>query len=370
MALHPKATFNFALVFATVMAMIWLFSDIVLYILVSLVISSLLRPVTDYIDSLEFLGIKVPRALAVLVSFALLAVVPVLFILMFVPLILDQITVLQGIRLDQVVVGLQEPILKVENFILSNFRSEREAGFLMKEINDTLISIVESIQIGTLLNYILQFTGTIFIYVLAVSFITFFLLYEKGILRRSLLALIPNAYFEVGITTINKIEKLLSNYLVGLLFQIAIMFTIIALGLTLSGTKYALTIATFAAIVNLIPYLGPVIGFLFGIVVVISTKSTDNEFNHYLFLVIKALPVFAIAQLIDNILLQPIIFSKSVKAHPLEIFIVIFAGAAIAGGLGMIAAIPTYTILRVSYLELSESYQQYYIFKKGKNSAG
>ncbi len=365
MILHPKATFNLALVLTTIMVMVWLFSDIVLYLLVSLVISSVLRPITDYVDNLEFFGIKVPRSLAVLVSFSLLAVVPVLFILMFVPLILDQITVLQGIRFDQVVVRLQEPILQIENFILNNFRSEREAGFLMKEINDTLISIIESIQVGALLNYVLQFTGTIFIYTLAVSFITFFLLYEKGILRRSLLALIPNAYFEVGITTIHKIEKLLSNYLVGLLLQIAIMFTIIALGLTLSGTKYALTIAAFAAIVNLIPYLGPVIGLLFGLMVVISTKSIDTELNHYLFLALKIAPVFAIAQLIDNLLLQPIIFSKSVKAHPLEIFIVIFAGAAIAGGLGMIAAIPAYTILRVSYLELSEGYKQYHIFKKG-----
>ena len=211
--------------------------------------------------------------------------------------------------------------------------------------------------------YLLGFAGKIFIYMLAVTFITFFLLYEKGILRRNLLAIVPNAYFEVVITTFYKIEKLLSNYLIGLLLQIGILFTIIALGLALLGIRYALTIAVFAAIINLIPYLGPVMGFLFGIIVVISTPTTALTSSDYVLLIIKMTPVFAIAQLIDNLVLQPIIFSKSVKAHPLEIFISIFVGAAIAGGLGMIAAIPVYTIIRVSWLELSLGYRQYHVFR-------
>jgi len=61
--------------------------------------------------------------------------------------------------------------------------------------------------------------------------------------------------------------------------------------------------------------------------------------------------------------LQPLIFSKSVKAHPVEIFIIIFAGASLGGILGMILAIPTYTVLRVSIMELLSGYKQYNVFR-------
>jgi predicted PurR-regulated permease PerM len=103
-------------------------------------------------------------------------------------------------------------------------------------------------------------------------------------------------------------------------------------------------------------------GTIFGIVVGVSTGdfSTDSDYS---FLLFKIISVFAVVQITDNVLLQPVIFSKSVKAHPLEIFVIIFAGAKIAGILGMIFAIPVYTIFRVSILEFYRGYKSYKIFK-------
>jgi predicted PurR-regulated permease PerM len=160
-----------------------------------------------------------------------------------------------------------------------------------------------------------------------------------------------------------KIENLLSNYLIGILFQMGSIFCIAALGLTIVGVKYALTIAIFAAVANLIPYAGPLLGAIFGIAVGVSTSEFSFGGNALFFLILKIVLVFVIVQLVDNLLLQPLIFSKSVKAHPLEIFLVIFAGATIAGILGMIAAIPVYTVFRVIFGELYNGYKQYYVFK-------
>lgn len=344
-------------------AVVWLFSNIIIYIVISLVIATILRPITDYVDNIEFLGIKTPRVFAVLFSFVVLAGVISSFVLLFVPLIVEQIKILQKIDYIQLVERLSEPIELIEGLIMRNFPSpDRESGFLLEDISEILLKFIETLQIAPILNYIFSFAGTIFIYFLAITFITFFFLYEKGLMRRGISRLIPNAYFEVVITAIYKIERLLSNYLLGLLIQITIMFSIIALGLSIVPVKYALTIAAFAAVINLIPYLGPVLGYIFAIFVIFSTNEFP-EIKTYLFLALKASPVFAIAQLTDNLVLQPLIFSKSVKAHPLEIFIAIFAGAAVAGGLGMIAAIPVYTILRVALIELRTGYQQYHIFK-------
>jgi predicted PurR-regulated permease PerM len=87
------------------------------------------------------------------------------------------------------------------------------------------------------------------------------------------------------------------------------------------------------------------------------------EGNGYLFLLGQLLLAFIVTQVIDNVILQPIIFSKSVKAHPLEIFISVFAGATIGGVLGMLAAIPAYTVIKVSFLEIRKGFREYKVFK-------
>lgn len=345
----------------TTYLLVHFFSDIVLYVLISLVISSVIRPVTDYLDRIEVFRIKMPRVLAVFLSFIVLASIPLLFILLIVPLILDQIHIIQTIDYHIITERLRQPVSHIETFVIDNVAPDQKPGFLGLDVD--LISVIKDVKLGSILTYLLSFAGKIFIYLLAITFITFFLLYEKGLLRRNILAVIPNAYFEVAVTTIYKIERLLSNYLLGLLGQVSILFTILAIGLGILGVKYALTIAIFAAFINLIPYLGPVLGYLFGIFVVFSTHEIDLTFQYYVFIAIEMLPVFAIAQLTDNLVLQPIIFSKSVKAHPLEIFIIIFVGAAVAGGWGMIAAIPAYTILRVTFIEFRQGYREYRIFR-------
>ena len=227
--------------------------------------------------------------------------------------------------------------------------SGEEPGFLVDALRQKLISFISTIRFSNILNELLSITGNFFVGFLAVTFITFFFLYEMGYLRKQLISFIPNKYFEVTIAAYNKIERLLSNYLVGLLIQMTTIFTMASIGLSIFGIKYALTIALFAAVANLIPYLGPILGASFGIIVGIST-GTRSLFTQqdYLLLIIEIASVFAIVQVTDNIVLQPLIFSKSVKAHPLEIFIIIFAGASLAGILGMIIAIPVYTVLRVS----------------------
>lgn len=201
---------------------------------------------------------------------------------------------------------------------------------------------------------------------IAITFITFFLLYENGLLSRIMISMVPNQYFELFISAIYKIEHLLSNYLIGLSFQMLAIFSIAAIGLSIFGVKYALTIAVFAAVANLIPYLGPSLGAIFGIIIGVSSSNHYNFDEFTLILILKIAAVFGIVQIVDNVLLQPLIFSKSVKAHPLEIFVIIFAAATLAGIPGMIAAVPAYTILRVSIMEIRSGFRSYKIFQISK----
>ncbi len=344
----------------------WLFIDIFIYVVLAIVVSSLLRPLTHYISTAQFFKIRVPRFLAVITSYLIFSALIALFIILFIPLISEQIEVISKIDFEQLYARVTTPLTTFEDFLIANGLTSEKEGFIVNSLKENILNLIAGIRIGNILNQILSFTGSFFVGVIAVGFISFFFLYEMGSIRKKLISLIPNRYFEVTIAAYNKIERLLSNYLVGLLFQMVSIFTMASVGLSILGIKYALTIALFAAVANLIPYLGPLLGATFGILVGVSTGADLVSAQDYLILIFKITSVFGAVQIVDNIFLQPLIFSKSVKAHPLEIFIIIFAGASLAGIPGMIAAIPVYTVMRVSTSELYEGYRSYRIFKVQK----
>ena len=352
------------LAFAIFIFLSWFFSSIFIYLVISIILSTILRPLTNYLSNQQFFNLRMPRALAVFLSFFSLILLIAAFVTLFLPLISDQIKIFASIDLEQVIARIEAPLEALESFILKYQLGDYEKGFLALNIKQGFKNLIKEVEISSIVENVISLTGNVFIGLMAVTFITFFLLYEKGILRKHLINLIPNEYFEVSIAGLYKIEKLLSNYLLGLLLQMTAIFSIAFTGLSIFNINYAASIALFAAVINLIPYLGPILGATFGILVGLSTSGVQIfDSNQFIIMIIEIASVFAIVQLTDNVLLQPLIFSKSVKAHPLEIFIIIFAGATLAGIVGMIAAIPVYTIIRVFVMEVYSGYKSYYIFK-------
>ena len=119
------------------------------------------------------------------------------------------------------------------------------------------------------------------------------------------------------------------------------------------GIKYALLLGFFAAIINIIPYIGPIIGTVFGLFVGITTTiETQGLYAEIIPLFIKMNIIYWAVHLLDNAIFQPVIFSNSIKAHPLEVFILIWVAGTLGGVLGMILAIPCYTVFRVIMKEI------------------
>ncbi|MCH7397098.1 AI-2E family transporter [Belliella sp. DSM 107340] len=358
-----KKVFIYVSIFTILLFVIgWYFSNIAFYVVFSIILSAVLRPLTNRINSIHLMGRHIPRWFAVIVSFFVIVNLIVIAGLLFVPLISTQIQVIATYDLEFLYEQIQNPAGKVEDLLIRYQLIKSEPGFLIKQVRENLISSFNIINIQGFVNTVVSTTSNILIGVMAITFITFFLLLENGLLRRNIINLVPNSYFELYVSTFNKIEMLLSYYLIGLLIQMSAIFTIASVGLSILGIEYALTIAFFAAVANLIPYAGPILGATFGVLVGLTTSSFGESTDVTLF-IIKILSVFSVVQLTDNIILQPLIFSKSVKAHPLEIFVVIFAGAKIAGIPGMIFAIPVYTVFRVAIMEFYKGYKAYKIFK-------
>ena len=182
---------------------------------------------------------------------------------------------------------------------------------------------------------------------MSILFIAFFFLKEQGLFNNMITSILPNKYEGQTFTAINQSSKLLIRYFVGVVVQIMIITIFVSLALSILGVKNALLIGFFAALMNIIPYIGPILGASFAVLITLSSNLALPFYDEMLPLLFKVMGVFMVMQLLDNFILQPNIFSKSVKAHPLEIFIVVLMGAKIGGIIGMVVAIPIYTALRV-----------------------
>ncbi|BDS14335.1 AI-2E family transporter [Aureispira anguillae] len=195
--------------------------------------------------------------------------------------------------------------------------------------------------------YLVGFFGNFMVLFTSVTFIAFFFLKDEKLFGRALKTVIPNQQKEETDTALYQIKQLLTRYFSGILFQITLITLYVTLLLSFFGIPNAFLIAFFAAIINVIPYLGPVIGTLFAMLVIISSNLDVSFYVVTLPMLIKVMGVFASMQIVDGFILQPYIFSNSVSAHPLEIFIVVVVGAKLGGITGMVVAIPAYTIIRV-----------------------
>jgi len=280
--------------FALFVALAWFFSNIFIYFIISMVIATILRPATDYLTRLHIYRLHVPRFLAIIISFAALVFVISFFVLLFIPLVNEQIQILAEINYNQLFDAISKPLKRLEDFLANANVVSLEKGTISGSLKEYIFSMLQSVHVASYLNYLISLAVNFFIGLLAVIFITFFLSYEHGLLRRQFIKLIPNKYFEVSIAAIYKTEKLLSNYLLGLLFQMFSIFSLIYLGLLILGLKYALAIAVFSAIANVIPYLGPLLGMTFGVFVGLSTAPAHLVENSYLFLTFEILIVFGI----------------------------------------------------------------------------
>lgn len=229
-----------------------------------------------------------------------------------------------------------------------------------------LMAFLNPARISQVLSSIFGALGNTLIGVMSVFFITFFFLKEQGLFTNIVRAISPDDQEEKWGHAFEESGRLLKRYFIGVAVQIIIITVFVSTALSLLGFENALLIGFFAALMNVIPYLGPLLGATFGIIITISSNLPDRVvaasrasgvdleevaqgdfYNELLPKIGLLVLVFALMQLFDNFILQPNIFSKSVKAHPLEIFIIILVGAQLGGVLGMVVAIPLYTIFRV-----------------------
>lgn len=313
---------------------------LLIYLVVAAIISLIGRPIVLFLKN----KLKFNNLLAA--SFSLLVLVGVLFgiISLFIPLVIQQGENLSLLNVDELEYKLEKLMNEISLFFNLDPTNIAQYSSLKNIINtDNLGAIPE------FLNHLLSILGSFTIGLFSVTFISFFLLKDSHILENAILVFVNDKSEGRLKKSFEKIKNLLSRYFLGLLLQISILLVMYSIILLIFGIKNAIVIAFLCALLNLIPYIGPLIG---AVLMMFLTMTSNMEADFSAVILPKTIYVmigFFIGQLIDNFFSQPFIFSNSVKSHPLEIFIVILAGGTLMGTTGMIVAIPLYTALKVIF---------------------
>lgn len=313
---------------------------LLVYLVVAAIISLIGRPIVLFLRN----KLKFSNLLAASVSLLVLGSLLFGIISLFIPLVIQQGENLSLLNLNELEYKLEKLMNEISLFLNLDPTNIEQYSSLKNFINTDNLGVIPEF-----LNHLLSLLGSFTIGLFSVTFISFFLLKDSHILENAILVFV-NEKSEVRLKkSFEKIKNLLSRYFLGLLLQITILLIMYSIILLLFGIKNAIVIAFLCALLNLIPYIGPLIG---AVLMMFLTMTSNLEADFSTVILPKTIYVmigFFIGQLIDNFFSQPFIFSNSVKSHPLEIFIVILAGGTLMGTTGMIVAIPLYTALKVIF---------------------
>lgn len=317
--------------------------NILVLIAISVLLAFILRPLASY---LEFL--KIPRAYAALIS-VILAIGLIGFLLYyFVPIIgsqLDNLLILlRDLRIQDLITKLERKISSIFPFI--------KRGELTKQFNNIIHASFENLI--TDLTILISEIFTIAAYILIVPFITYFILKDSRNIKLGIINLLPNRYFEMAYEVLQKTSVELGKFVRGWIFDAMFLGCTIMIGLYLIGINNFVMLGLLAGIGHLIPYLGPLIGVIPAILV--SYYQMGN-FS----LATPIIILFAIVYTIDNGFIQPMIYSKSLRIHPVVIILLILIGSELFGIIGLLLAVPVANIIRVLATEIYRGYKSYKI---------
>ena len=321
---------------ALLLYFLYMIQSVIVYIIIAGVISLIARPLILFLRK----RLKFPNTLSVISTMIILVGLLIGIIRMFVPLIIKQGESLSLLQTDK----LQENIQSVINQVNEYFTS-KDINLLSELKNVDFLSGFQAIP--NLLNYVAGTLGSLSVGLFSVLFISFFFMKDSRLLKNALLTIVPNKSEGRFSKSTEIIKDLLSRYFIGLVLQISILFVLYTIILLIFGINNAVVIAFLCALLNLIPYIGPMIGAVIMFLLSMTSNLGQDFQTEILPTTIYVMIGYFIAQVVDNFFSQPFIFSKTTKSHPLEIFLIIIIGGLLFGVIGMITAVPMYTALKV-----------------------
>ena len=335
---------------ALILALCFLFKNVLVYIITAFVVSLIGRPIMHLLRKIRIKKHSLPDWLLAVLTITLILAFLAMIVTQMIPLVSSIIKDASAIQNSSYFES--NPIDKLNVWLIGLFPNLGRDFDITAVLLTNLKDVVDFGKVSGIVGSVASMVTSTFVALFSVVFISFFFLKDDTLFERIICALVPDRHEANVGKTLNDIKQLLSRYFAGLVIEMLGVAVIDFLGLWLIARlnfSYAIGIAFIAGLLNVIPYVGPLIGefigVVFGIVLKLGTGA-GLDVNIWIFALI-ILAIMLTAQLIDNFIYQPLIYSTSIKAHPLEIFIVLLMAGHIGGAVGMLVAIPAYTVVRV-----------------------
>ena len=335
---------------AIIAALCWYFKSVLVYILVAFVVSLIGRPIMKMLRKITIKKKHAPDWILAILTLVLIIVALALVITQLVPLvgkIVNDVSAMSSISY----LG-PNPVGSVNEWLVGMFPGLGKDFDVVSMLMGKLKEVVSVGSVTGFVGSVASWTIDLIVGLFSVMFISFFFIKDSNLFERIVCALVPDKVEQTMSKTMGEITELLSRYFVGLIIEMLGVALLDFLGLWLIARldfTYAVAIAFIAGLLNVIPYVGPIIGEALGVIIGVVLKlgvGAGLDVNIWVFALI-ILAVMLATQLVDNFIYQPVIYSTSIKAHPLEIFIVFLMAGHIGGTVGMLVAVPAYTVVRV-----------------------
>jgi predicted PurR-regulated permease PerM len=336
---------------------LWIFWKVLLYLIVSLVLFLIGSPLTARLKKIKIGKKGMSNALAATITLiAIFGLLCSVFVLILPPLI-DQIDFMSKLNFYDVV----HDILNLYPSLSGMLEKLGSEDALKTAINGQFETLFNFDNVSLMLNNVFSYLADILGGLFCVIFITFFFLKDKATVSNVVMLIVPQKYENETRDIMRTSKKMLSSYFIGLVIDIIIVGTLAGLTLWICGIKNALIIGFMAGLFNVVPYLGPIITLCFALFMGVSGCIELGQYDLISGTITKVICALLSINILDAVFIQPYIFSNTVKAHPLEIFIVILMAGTIGGIGGMVVAIPVYTLIRITAKEFLSHFK---FFKK------
>ena len=337
-------------VFALICAVCWYFRSVLVYVLIAFVVSLIGHPLMQLMRKLRIKGKPFPDTVLAIVAIIVILLAMSLLVTQMVPVVMH--IVREASVMNSQDIPYNSLLDHLNTSLMGLFPALGPDFNLVNTLLEQIRSVVSLSSVTSILGSVASVAANMGIGLFSVVFISFFFIKDEKLFCKIISALAPDRIEGSVEKTISDITHLLSRYFIGLVIEVVGVILLDFLGLWLIaqiGAEYAIGIAFIAGVLNVIPYVGPLLGEVIGVLLCIVLKYGAG--------VGLALPVWAFAlivlaimlgtQLVDNFVYQPLIYSSSIKSTPLEIFIVLLMAGRIGGTWGLLIGIPTYTVARV-----------------------
>ena len=333
--------FALAGLLGSVLYLVFYIENLLISLVLAFVIYYLLSP---FVNLCERKGFN--RSLAIFTIYTINTVLVVFLFSVFIPLLIDQLSLLEK-ELPELQNGILKLVSNVENKLQAIFHFEE---LLFRENLKAWMINQTSEYTSLIPKWISNSLTTLFL----TPFLAFFMLRDGSTIKRQLLDFIPNRFFETSLKLLYDMNDQVGSFIRARIAEALIVGAVTWVGLLLIGFPYAALLALFAAITNLIPYIGPVIGAIPALIIIFINSDILFESMNFNILAVSA--VYLTAHILDAVFIIPVVVAKIVNLHPVTVVLVIIMGAQLLGVLGMIISIPVASLLK---LLLSTFYQQY-----------